>query len=329
MNQFGMRVAVASVLALCGLPACGDDTGDQDGLDGSGGAGRGSGTAGKGGIIGVAGTTAVGPNPTGAGGSGSGGSAYMLPSDFTEADFGGWKLGDRVPEDGGEPMGQGGNGSGDGCGAEILGIVRDFRRGNQDGGHPDFETFTGNGEKGIVEDELGDDSKPVYVDEDHEFTTTKENFDQWYVNDDDVNEAYYISFYLEPNGNVLTFHSSDFFPLDDEGFGNEGNNHNFHFTTEVHTTFRYNGGETFRFTGDDDLWVFINKELAIDLGGLHPQQNDEISLDDEAGRLGLEKGQVYSLDLFHAERHTNESNFRIDTNLYFVDCGIIVPEPVR
>ena len=83
-------------------------------------------------------------------------------------------------------------------------------------------------------------------------------------------------------------------------------------------------------TGDDDLWVFINKRLAIDLGGLHSQQTDTIDLDDEAARLGLTRGTVYSLDLFHAERHTNQSNFRIDTNLYFVDCGIIVPdEPVR
>ena len=36
---------------------------------------------------------------------------------------------------------------------------------------------------------------------------------------------------------------------------------------------------------------------------------------------------TYDLDLFHAERHTNESNFRVDTNLAFVNCGTIIDEP--
>ena len=317
-----MRIALICVFAVTGFSACGGD--GDDGDDAA------LGSSGKAPVIGISGNTTIPITTGGSGGSngtGSGGSVYMLPDDFTPSDNGGWKLGEQVTDSG--MTGSGGSSS-DGCGAEILGIVRDFRAGDEDDGHPDFETFTGQGEQGIVENDLGADSKPVYVEEDHEFTTTKANFDQWFVNVDGVNEAYFVSFYLQPGqDDVLTFHSSDFFPLDGEGFGNQGNNHNFHFTTEVHTTFRYNGGETFEFTGDDDLWVFINKKLAIDLGGLHSEQSDRISLDDEANRLGLTRGSVYALDLFHAERHTNESNFRIDTNLYFVDCGIIVPEPVR
>ncbi len=258
--------------------------------------------------------------------SGSGGGPYMLPEGFTATEFGGYKLGE--PSDG-STGGSGGTNATGGCGTTIVGVVRDFKRGDEDGGHPDFETFTGQGEEGIVEAELGSDRKPVYVDEEHVYTTTRRNFDQWYRNTDGVNQAYAVSFSFEPNGDVLTFHSGEFFPIDDVGFGNEGERHNFHFTTEVHTAFVYKGGETFTFTGDDDLWVFINGKLAIDLGGLHSELSRTIDIDDEAEHLNIEVGGMYPLDLFHAERHTDESNFRIETNLAFTNCGEIIDDIIR
>ena len=63
------------------------------------------------------------------------------------------------------------------------------------------------------------------------------------------------------------------------GFGNEDNPHNYHFTFEIHAEFTYEGGEVFTFTGDDDLFTFINDKLAIDLGGVHGPQSDTIDLD--------------------------------------------------
>ncbi len=283
-----------------------DDTGATGGTGGIGGAG-GADTGGAGGVGpgGAGGAAGANGSEGGAGGAGEGGSSS-----------------------GGTAGAGGKNGSGgtggvtddDNCDNTIQGIVRDFKRGDREGGHPDFETFLGNGEQGIVEQMLGLDQNPVYVLGEHEYTTTQANFDQWYRSTP-ASKAYVIYLAFQPNGNVLTFQSRSFFPLDGAGWGNEDLVHNYHFTTEVHSEFLYKGGETFSFTGDDDLWVFINGRLAIDLGGLHEEQTDSVSLDEAADDLGIEIGQIYSIDLFHAERHTNDSNFRVDTNLAFTNCG--------
>jgi fibro-slime domain-containing protein len=280
---------------------------------------------------GSSGTNAAGGS-SGSSGSNTGNTGpYMLPDGYKEGELGGWLLG--VPEVAGEAPPDVGEDGTTSCGSTILGIVRDFKRGDRDGGHPDFETFTGDGQTGIVKQDLGSDDKPVYANVDpKKFTTTEDNFNEWY-NDRDDNAPYYIYFSLEPDpahDNYPTFSSHQFFPLDGKGFGNEDNSHNYHFTTEVHTKFQYNGGEIFEFSGDDDLWVFINKKLAIDLGGLHKSQTKRTELDKDAAKLGITKGNVYALDLFHAERHTDKSNFTVVSNLNFVDCGVIVPStPVR
>jgi fibro-slime domain-containing protein len=51
-----------------------------------------------------------------------------------------------------------------------------------------------------------------------------------------------------------------------------------------------------------------------------------VNLDASAGDLGITPGNIYPLELFHAERHTNASNFRVDTTLAFVDCGTVPPD---
>jgi fibro-slime domain-containing protein len=206
-----------------------------------------------------------------------------------------------------------------GPGCNVLPVtVRDLRI-----SHPDFEHFTSDAViPGLVEPQLGADPTPTYAHAGPTLCTTgAAEFAAWYHDVPGTNQTIATALELVETGpGVYVYDSSAFFPIDGEGFGNEGLAHNYSFTTEIHTTFRYAGGESFTFRGDDDVWLFINGTLAIDLGGLHQPATATVDLDEQAAALGISPGNTYAMDVFQAERHTTESNFRIETT---IDCFIV------
>jgi fibro-slime domain-containing protein len=159
---------------------------------------------------------------------------------------------------------------------------------------------------------------------------TASAFSQWFRDVPNVNQSKNISLtltYDSVTGSYVFDERTDpafsmlggFFPLDDQLFGNyKSSGHNYGFTCMIETEFQYKLGEgyTFTFRGDDDVWVFVDGKLCIDLGGVHGVVEQVIELD----RLNwLEDGKTYSLRFFFAERHTTQSNFRIESNFILND----------
>lgn len=130
--------------------------------------------------------------------------------------------------------------------------------------------------------------------------------------------------------------TNGFFPIDDwDPFG-DGlyMGHNFSFTMELRTQFDYHEGkgQVFEFDGDDDVWVYVNGKLAIDLGGPHPAKTGSVNLDTEKTNFGLEDGKTYNLDMFYCERECwepgpNESaNFRMKTTINLENVSSLFTE---
>lgn len=145
-----------------------------------------------------------------------------------------------------------------------------------------------------------------------------------------------------------------FFAADGEGFGNEGftdgkkpaNSHNYHFSLESHSRFFIpNKGEipseglVFDFTGDDDVWAYVDNKLVIDLGGIHSAQQARFIMTQEDNRVKITRqkkngsswndvgnaiyldnanGTWVNFDFFYMERNTTEANLKIQTNIKFV-----------
>lgn len=126
----------------------------------------------------------------------------------------------------------------------------------------------------------------------------------------------------------------------------ENRNYNFVIASNGEFVYYEDDNLFFNFEGDDDVYLFINGQLVLDIGGAHASTGFEINLNDYVSEaranverlendgdpntnptardyaLALEEGQIATFDFYYMERHGWGSNMRIVTNLRITEPGM-------
>lgn len=152
-----------------------------------------------------------------------------------------------------------------------------------------------------------------------------------YVYDSDHYAASYQAtdrrFYITSQPQTLT-NSPAFLPFNGNGYLTEESSQvNYHFGMKSEINFYLPEEKTedfvFEFTGDDDVWVFVDGELVLDMGGIHAKKEGSINFtSEEVIANGIRQdfhinrnSKEHKLEIYYMERGAGKSNCKISFNI--------------
>lgn len=149
--------------------------------------------------------------------------------------------------------------------------------------------------------------------------TSAETFGEWFEDRAGVNLSNSLSIELERVGGMFRFSTERFNPIDGQLLGNEGRSSNYFFTYVIDAQFEFEAcaEQYIAVSGGDGLWVYVDDQLGVDLGGLASGQPQRLDFD----RLELDDGRTYSIRIFYAQRSAAATGFSIETNVRLLQPG--------
>ncbi|MBX7185770.1 MAG: fibro-slime domain-containing protein, partial [Vicinamibacteria bacterium] len=195
---------------------------------------------------------------------------------------------------------------------QVSGTLRDFTP-----SHPDFARAPGDAGASVAAPVLGFGRKPVYAPSGPLTTITNgTTFAEWWNNGPSSTAATLdltLTNALQTDSRSFTYESSAFQPLTSSGVPSTPPNvpHSAYFTFESHGQAPYLPGQILRFKSADDLWVFINGQLVLEMAGVHSSTTQTVDLDARAAALALVANETFRLDLFYAHRGLGDAALTI------------------
>lgn len=187
-------------------------------------------------------------------------------------------------------------------------------------------------EEGIIERELNEKYLPVGRGGNLTPNKGVADMGRWFNEVENKSKEYggVLKMNYNAERSEFEYHNPEFYPLDGMEFGLDdavnvdGHNHLFTMSFAVPFVALYSGEEEVEISADDDTFVFVGKDLVVDMGGIHNattkviriEKNGDICVGERNDEMvfsgvNIKEKRNSILRVFHADRDSDGSEFSI------------------